>query len=157
VLSAQEAPAVEKRLLHFLVAGGDHKSLILGTLKDDFLTDPRVKTVVAALREAEGAAEPIDFQGQIAHLTDEERTFLSGIALDDSPEPTEKGVDLLLKDLEKKYLDREGAEIQRAIDRAAAGPELEELMRRKQEISRRRAELGRPRGKDDELGHRDRR
>ena len=157
VLSAQEAPAVERRLLHFLVAGSDHKSLILGTLKDDFLTDPRVKTVVAALREAEGAAEPIDFQGQIAHLTDEERTFLSGIALDDSPEPTEKGVDLLLKDLEKKYLDREGAQIQRAIDRAAAGPELEELMRRKQEISRRRAELGRPRGKDDELGHRDRR
>ncbi len=157
VLSAQEAPAVEKRLLHFLVAGSGHKSLILGTLKDDFLTDPRVKKVVTALREAGGAAEPIDFQGQIAHLTDEERTFLSGIALDDSPEPTEKGVDLLLKDLEKKYLDREGAEIQRAIDRAAAGPELEELMRRKQEISRRRAELGRPRGKDDELGHRDRR
>ncbi len=146
VLSAMEAPVVESRLLRFLTAGGEHNSLILRTLKDDFLTDPRVRRVVAALREASDSSEPVDFQGQIAHLTDEERTFLSGIALDESPEPTEKGVDQLLKDLEKKYLDREGAEIQRAIDRAgaAAGQELEELMRRKQEISRRRAELSRP-------------
>jgi DNA primase len=145
VLSALEAPAVERRLLRFLSGGGEHNSLILGTLKDDFLTDPRVKRVVSVLRKAGNATESIDFQGQIADLTDEERTFLSGIALDESPEPTEKGVDQLLKDLEKKYLDREGGEIQRAIDRlgSAAGSELEELMRRKQEISRRRAELGR--------------
>ncbi len=145
VLSTVEAPAVEKRLLRSLTAGGDHNSLILGTLKDEFLTDPRVIRVVSALRQAGTGSEPIDFQGQIAHLTDDERTFLSGIALDESPEPTEKGVDQLLKDLEKKYLDRESAEIQRAIDRAgtAAGQELEELMRRKQEISRRRADLGR--------------
>jgi DNA primase len=146
VLSAVEAPAVETRLLRFLTAGGDHNSLILRTLNDDFLTDPRVKRVVAVLRGAGQASEPIDFQGQIAHLTDDERTFISGIALDESPEPTEKGVDQLLKDLEKKYLDRESAEIQRAIDQAvaAAGPELDELMRRKSEISRRRADLGRP-------------
>jgi DNA primase catalytic core len=145
VLSVVEAPVVERRLLRFLTSGGEHNSLILRTLKDDFLTDPRVRKVVGALRGAGDASEPVDFQGQIAHLTDEERTFLSGIALDESPEPTEKGVDQLLKDLEKKYLDRESAEIQRAIDRAgAAGAELEELMRRKQEISRRRADLGRP-------------
>ena len=145
VLSGVEAPTVEKRLLRFLTSGGEHNSLILRTLKDDYLTDPRVKRVVGVLREAGDAPEPVDFQGQIAHLTDEERTFLSGIALDESPEPTEKGVDQLLKDLEKKYLDRESAEIQRAIDRAgAAGAELEELMRRKQEISRHRSDLGRP-------------
>jgi hypothetical protein len=104
-----------------------------------------VKRVVFALRQAGAGSEPIDFQGQIAHLTEDERTFLSGIALDESPEPTEKGVDQLLKDLERKYLERESAEIQRAIDRAgtAAGQELEELMRRKQEISRRKADLSR--------------
>jgi DNA primase len=145
VLSAVEAPAVEKRLLRSLTAGGDRNSLILGILKDEFLTDPRVKRVVFALRQAGAGSEPIDFQGQIAHLTEDERTFLSGIALDESPEPTEKGVDQLLKDLERKYLERESAEIQRAIDRAgtAAGQELEELMRRKQEISRRKADLSR--------------
>jgi len=146
VLSGPEAPVIERRLLRFLTSGGERNPLILRTLNDEFLTDPRVRKVVAALRGTGDASEAVDFQGQIAHLTDEERTFLSGIALDESPEPTEKGVDQLLKDLEKKYLDREGAEIQRAIDRAgaAAGQELEELMRRKQEISRRRADLGRP-------------
>jgi DNA primase len=146
VLSVTEAPAVEKRLLRFLTSGGEYNSLILGTLHDEHLTDPRVKRVVGALRRGSDPSKAVDFQGQIADLTDEERTFLSGIALDESPEPTEKGVDQLLKDLEKKYLDREGGEIQRAIDRTdgAAGPELDGLIRRKQEISRRRAELNRP-------------
>ena len=40
VLSAVEAPAVEKRLLRVLTAGGEHNSLILRTLKDEFLTRP---------------------------------------------------------------------------------------------------------------------
>ena len=89
--------------------------------------------------------EPVDFQGQIADLTEEDQTFLSGVALEESPEPTEKGVEQLLKDLEKKYLERESAEIQRAIDRAeaAGGDGIDALMRRKQEVLRRKAELGR--------------
>ena len=146
VLSTVEAPIIEQRLLRFLTAGGDHNSLILGALKDEFLTDPKVRRVIQAFRQARTTPEPVDFQEQIAHLTEEERTFLSGIALDESPEPTEKGVDQLLKDLERKYLERESAEIQRTIDRAgtAAGQELDELMRRKQELSRRKADLGRP-------------
>ncbi len=145
VLSAVEAPIVERRLLRVLTSSGERNSFILRTLKDEFLTDPKVRRVVAALRETGEATELVDFQARIAHLTEEERTFLSGIALEDSPEPTERGVDQLLKDLEKKYLERENAEIQRAIDRAdSAGQELLDLMRRKQEISRRIAELGRP-------------
>ena len=60
--------------------------------------------MVAALRRAGGESGPIDFQGQIAHLTEDERTFLSGIALDESPEPTEKDLDRLLKALETKTL-----------------------------------------------------
>jgi len=122
------------------------------------LTDPRVARIVTGLRTAAARSESVDFQGQIADLTEEDRTFLSGIALEEFPEPTEKGVDQLLKDLEKKYLERESAEIQKAIDRSGAevSPEhrLEELMRRKQEISRRRAELGRaPRWKGNPIGH----
>jgi hypothetical protein len=72
---------------------------------------------------------------------------VSGIALEDHPAPTEKGVEGLLKDLEKKYLERESAEIQRAIDRAeaslGAGADLADLIRAKQENSRRRMELSR--------------
>ncbi len=144
VLSAEEAPAVEKRLLRFLTAGGDHNPLILSSLHDEFLTDPRVKRVVGAFRKAGAASEPVDFQGQIADLTDEERTFLSGIALDESPEPTEKGVDQLLKALETNYLKTESSALQQAIKRAE-GERLgiDELLRKKEQVDRRIAQLNR--------------
>ena len=154
-LSGMAVPIIERRLLQVLTAGGEHNSLILNNLSDEVLTDPRVKRVVAAFRKAAESTETVDFQRQIADLTEEERTFLSGVALDESPEPTEKGVEQLLKDLEKKHLERESAEIQKAIDRAgtSTAPEMTQLLRRKQEISRRKAELGRaPRWKGNELG-----
>jgi DNA primase len=143
VLSELRTSGAERRLLQVLMAG-EFNSLILRTLKEEFLTDPMARRVVAALKEAGTASETVDFQRQIAHLTEDERTFLSGVALEDSPEPTEKSVGQLLKDLEKKYLERESADIQQAIVRAGtSGEELEALMRRKNEIRRRRAELGR--------------
>jgi DNA primase len=145
VLSAVETPGAERRLLQVLMAGGEFNPLILRTLKDEFLTDPRARRIVTAFRQARAASEPVDFQREIAHLTEEERAFLASVVLEEGPEPTEKGVERLLKDLEKKYLERESAEIQRAIDRAdeAGGDELARLIRRKQDIARRHSELGR--------------
>jgi len=144
-LSTTAVPMVERHLLRVLAGSGEFNSLIFKDLRDEFLTDPRVRRIVAALRRTSVATEAVDFQDQIADLTEEERTFLSGVALEESPEPTEKGVEQLLKDLEKKYLERESADIQKAIDRAeAAGDQgIDALMRRKQEVLRRKAELGR--------------
>lgn len=156
VLSHTEIPAAERRLLQVLMAGAEYNSLILGTLKDEYVTHPVASRVVAAFRKAGEAAEPVDFQRQFAHLTEEERSLVSGIALEESPAPTQKGVETLLKDLEKKYLDRESADIQRAIKRAEEekSADLPELIRRKQEISRRKSAFGRtPRWKGKELGH----
>ncbi len=152
-LSAVVLPGAEKQLLQALMAGGELNSLILSTLDTDHLTDERVRKVVSALRKGSGGAEVVDFQRQIEHLTEEERSFISGFALEES-EPTPKGVEELLKRLESNYLERESAEIQRAIDRAGEGSgDLAGLMRRKQEIMRRKAALGRtPRWKGNELG-----
>ncbi|HKD18806.1 MAG TPA: hypothetical protein VKG23_13225, partial [Thermoanaerobaculia bacterium] len=144
VLSAEEAPAVERRLLRFLTAGGEHNSLILRALQDNYLTDPRVRRVVAVLRKAGEGPEPVDFQGQIADLTEDERTFLSGIALDESPEPTEKGVDQLLKALETNYLKTESSALQQAIQRAEGEESgIDELLRKKEQVDRRIAQLNR--------------
>jgi DNA primase len=141
-LTAPEAPSAEKRLLRALTAGGEHISFILSNLNDEFLTDPRVRRVVAAFRGSSGTSEVVDFQGQIADLTEEERTFLSGIALDESPEPTEKGVDQLLKDLEISHLKGESAALQQAIKRAEdEGSGVDELVRQKQGIDKRIAHL----------------
>lgn len=145
VLREGEIPASERRLLHILMNEPEYNSLILGTLKDEYLTHPMVVRVVQALRKASPDAEVVDFQRQIEHLTEENRSFVSGIALEDHPAPTKKGVEALLKDLEKKYLERESAEIQDEIDRAEASQsgDLAELIRRKQENGRRRGELSR--------------
>jgi hypothetical protein len=141
-LSAPEAPPVEKRLLRALTAGGERIPFILSNLNDDFLTDPRVRRVVAALRGSSASTESVDFQGQIADLTEEERTFLSGIALDESPEPTEKGVDQLLKDLEISHLKGESAALQQAIKRAEdEGSRVDELVVQKQGVDKRIAQL----------------
>ncbi len=152
-LSAVALPGAEKQLLQALTAGGELNSLILSTLNPDHLADERVRRVVSALREGSSGSEVVDFQRQIEHLTEEERSFISGFALEEA-EPTQKGVEELLKRLESNYLERESAEIQRAIDRAGQGSgDLAELMRRKQEIMRRKAALGRaPRWKGNELG-----
>jgi hypothetical protein len=144
VFTGLAMPGAERRLLQALMAEGEFQSLILRTLKDDFLTDPVARRVVEAFRQAGETSEPIDFQRQIAHLTDEERKHLSEVALEENPEPTEKSVERLLKDLEKKYLDRENARIQEEIVRASGSEaEQEALIRQKNENSRRRAELGR--------------
>jgi hypothetical protein len=135
------------------MAGGEHNSLILGALREEWVTDPRVVRIVTALRKASTSPEVVDFQGQIADLTDEDRTFLSGIALDEFSEPTEKGVDQLLKDLETKHLERESLDLSGAIKQGEArgGSELDELIRMKQEKARRIAKLKSRKG--NEVGH----
>lgn len=145
VLRGEEIPASERRLLQILLGEPERKSLILNGLKDEFLTHPATLRVVGALRRSEDPGESVDFQRQIAHLTEEDRILVSGIVLEDHPAPTDKGVEGLLKDLEKKYLERESAEIQLAIDRAvdSTSGDLEDLFRRKQENASRRGELSR--------------
>src|SRR5262249_2339854 len=157
VLSPSGLPAAERRLLQVLLTHADYNPLILRTLKDEYLTHPVAIRLVRAYREGGAASEVVDFQRQIAHLTEEERILVSGIALEEAPAPNPKGGERLLADLETKYLERESAQIQQAIDRAetagGAADELANLIRRKQEISKQKIAIGRAqRGKGKELG-----
>jgi len=143
-LSERPAPAPERRLLQVLSAGGEYNSLILNALNDEWLTDARVVRIVRALRRAGSGSESVDFRSQIADLTEEDRTFLSGVALEEFSEPTEKGVDQLLKTLEVGHLKGESAVLYGAIKQREAegrGSEIDELIRMKQEKDRRIAKL----------------
>ncbi len=156
VLSTPEIPASERRLLQILVSRGEYKSLILSTLKKDFLTHPEVRKLLAAIREADSASQAIDFHSQIAHLREEhDFSLLSRLALEESPEPTEQEVVRLLKRLEEQYLDRESVVLQAEISRADASglskEELDKLLAAKQELKRRSAEMKKSR-KGKELG-----
>jgi hypothetical protein len=112
-------------------------------LKDEWLTDSRVARIVTALRQAPAPPESVDFHAHFADLTEEDRTFLSGVALEEFSEPTEKGVDQLLKTLEVGHLKGESAALHSVIKQreAEGGSEIDELIRLKQEKDRRIAKL----------------
>ncbi len=155
VLRGVDIPAAERRVLQILLGQAEFKSLILGTLKDFHLTHPLAARLIGAFRRADEASEVVDFQRQIADLTEEERSLVSEIALEEQPPADPKAVENLLNELERRHLERESAVIQREIDQAEAvgGAELPDLIRRKQEISRRKLALSRgPRRKGNELG-----
>lgn len=153
VLSSGEIPRPERRILQVLMSQPECKSLILGTLKDEHLTHPLVLKIVSSSRQAAESPEVVDFQRQIADLTEAERSVASEILLKDEPRASEEDVGNLLKKLERKYHERESAELQEQIGRLeAAGQEPpDELIRRKEKASK-LALPGAPRRKGNELG-----
>ncbi len=154
-LQQVDMPAGERRVVQVLLSQPEHKSLILGTLKDFHLTHPFARRLFAAFQAEPGASEVVDFQRQIADLTEAERSMVSEIALEEQPPADRQAVEHLLMELERRHLERESAVIQREIDQAEAvgGAELADLIRRKEAISRRKLAL--PRGqrrKGNEIG-----
>ena len=156
VLSHAEIPAPERWILQILLSDSECKSLVAQGLREEYVSHPAVRRVVETLRRSGESAETVDFQRQIAHLTEEDRIFVAAIALEEHPAATPRGVESALKQLERRYLEREESEIQRAIEQADAGQrsDLRDLILRKEEISRRKSKLGRPRKweRKDELG-----
>lgn len=149
-LSTGEIPPPERRLLQILAHGGEYNSLILGTLKEEWLESPGARRIVSALGKAGSAAEAIDFQRQIAHLReDTDVALLSRLTLEEGTEPTEKEVVRLLARLEGQHLDRKSAALQAEIDSAqSAGrprEEIDGLLAAKQDLRRRSVETTRAR------------
>jgi DNA primase len=155
-LSTGEVPAHERRLLQILAHGSGYNSLILGTLREEWLTHPTSKRVVAALRGAAGTGEAIDSQRQIAQIReDSDIALLARLTNEDSPEATEQSVLSLLARLEEQDLDRKSAALQAEIGRAesAGGPhrDFEDLVKEKTALKRKRAGIQKAR-KGRELG-----
>ena len=140
-------PDAESALLPILVRGGEHISLILGRLNDDWLSRDGVRAIAAAFR-AERASEPVDFQRIIAHLNDDQKNLLAQAVTEEGLEPTTQRVTQVLDKLEQDYLRRESAALLAAIGRS---PEDNELLRKKMATDRRIAELKSSR-KGNELG-----
>ncbi|HKF44454.1 MAG TPA: DNA primase [Thermoanaerobaculia bacterium] len=146
VLSDDGIPQAEHALLSLLVRGEELIPLILGTLKDEWLTHETVRKVAAAFRQAGSAAGPIDFQRQIAHLReDNDISVLARAAAEEGPEPSPTRVAQVLHALEEAYLRRRGESLQDEIQRAETEKrpreEVERLSREKQEIGRRIQQL----------------
>lgn len=147
VLLEGEIPAAERRLLQWMIRGGDHISLIRSNLRSEHLTHPGVRGLLETFGKAEGISGTVDFHRHLAHLREpSDVNLVSRLALEESPDPTEEEVLRLLKQLEKKYLKREHGAVVEAIRRAeqAGQPdEVSRLMERSHEIGKRMKELGR--------------
>ena len=144
-LSSGEVPALERRLLQILAYGGEYNSLILRTLREEWLENPGARRILSALGRGASAADSLDFQRQIAHLReDTDVALLSRLTLEEAPAATEKDVVRLLARLEGQHLDRRSAALQAEIDRAqtAGRPreEIDGLLATKQDLKRRSAE-----------------
>jgi hypothetical protein len=155
VLSEGEIPAAERRILQALMGGG-HKPLILDTLKDEYVTHPAVRRLVAAFRDAGSDSEAIDFQRHFKHFRDaRDVSLLSRVALEEGPEPTEEGVVRDLRALERRHWERQKVAVDTALSRArneGQPAEERELLRKAQEIGRRIADLKSSR-KGRDVGH----
>jgi DNA primase len=146
VLSGVGIPEAERALLSILIRGGDFISLILGRLKDEWLTDGSVRNVADAFRRAGNTSEPVDFQSQIAHLReDRDIQLIARATAEEGPEPTPQRVVQVLDALERGFLGRQSKSLQEDIRRAESesrpGEEVDKLMARKLEIGRRMADL----------------
>jgi len=155
VLSDTGLPEAERALLPLLLGGGELIPLILGTLKDEWLSNAGVRKVIEAFREASSSSETIDFHRQIAHLREENDIhLLARAAVEDAPEPSQKRAVQVLNALEEAYLTRRRNALQEQIQRAEgekrSAEEVETLMREKSEIGRRLVEL-KPSRKGKEL------
>ncbi len=147
VLLDGEIPGAERRLLQWMIRGGDHISLIRSNLRSEHLTHPGVRGLLETFGKAEGVSGTVDFHRHLAHLREPgDVNLVSRLALEESPDPTEEEVLRLLKQLEKKYLKREHGVLVDAIRRAEQAEQPEEvsrLMERAKQIGKRIVELGR--------------
>ena len=147
VLLDGEIPNAERRLLQWMIRGGDHISLIRSNLRSEHLTHPGVRGLLETFGREEEISGTVDFHRHLAHLRQpSDVNLVSRLALEESPDPTEEEVLRLLKQLEKKYLKREQGVLVDAIRRAeqAAQPEeVSRLMERAKQIGKRIVELGR--------------
>lgn len=152
-LSTGEIPALERRLLQVLARGSEYNSLILGILREEWLTHPVSRRIVAALMGAPGSAETIDFHRQIAQITeDSDLNLLSRLTNEEGPDATEQSVRGLLARLEEQDLERKSVALQAEIGRAeSAGRDHKDLVNEKTALNKKRAGIQRAR-KGRELG-----
>ena len=155
VLSAGGTPEVERALLPLLVRGGELIPLILGTLKDEWLTAEVVRRIVSAYRGMISSAGNVDFDRQIPQLNDpNDINLLARAAAEEGPEPSQSRVEQVIHALEAAHLKRRAESLQQQIQKAEAEKrpreEIDNLSRDKREIGRRIQEL-KPSRKGKEL------
>ena len=123
-------PAVERRLLSALINGGEEAAPALSSIDPEYLSDPRLRSILVAVRAEKKDGEALDFPLLSTHLeSEDERALLSELACD---EQTPGGVEAIfsyISHLTRRHLERQAAVLQQEIVAAETRGDKEEIDR----------------------------
>ena len=141
-LVGRAAKPVERRLIRMLAESDSFRRELAQKLLEQQLhhgleTEKIFAALILANLSADG--ETIQATEVGATLEDRDRRLLFEILFEDSNELTQQEADSCLEALQHRRAERELADVQRSIEANPAGPELRNLLVRKQELMKRLA------------------
>jgi DNA primase len=141
-LVGRAAKPVERRLIRMLAESDSFRRELAQKLQDQQLhqgleTEKIFDALIHANLSGDGATIQATEIG--ATLEDRDRRLLFEILFEDSSELTRQEADSCLEALQHRRAERELADVQRSIEANPAGPELRNLLVRKQELMKRLA------------------
>jgi DNA primase len=141
-LVGRAAKPMERRLIRMLAESDSFRRELAQKLQDQQLhqgleTEKIFAALILANLSADDATIQVTEVG--ATLEDRDRRLLFEILFEDSSELTQQEADSCLEALQHRRAERELADVQRSIEANPAGPELRNLLARKQELMKRLA------------------
>jgi len=141
-LVGRAAKPVERRLIRMLAESDSFRRGLAQKIQEKELHQGlETEKIFAALILANLSADAATIQATEvgATLEDRDRRLLFEILFEDSSELTQQEADSCLEALQHRRAERELADVQRSIEANPAGPELRNLLVRKQELMKRLA------------------
>src|SRR5579872_733351 len=139
-LVSRTAKPAERRLIRMLAeADGFRRELAEQLQRGQLYQGLETERIFAGLIAAALSAEPIQPTEVAAALEDRDRRLLFEILFEQANEATWDEAQSCIETLERRQVERELAEVQRGIEAHPTGPELRDLLERKQKLMRRLA------------------
>jgi DNA primase len=139
-LVGRAAKPVERRLIRMLSGAEDFRRKLAERLQNDQLQQGlETEKVLAALIQANLSGEAIQATQIGAALEERDRRLLFEVLFEDSGELTWEEAESCLEALHRRRAERELADVQRSIEANPVGPELRNLLERKQRLMQRLA------------------
>jgi DNA primase len=139
-LVGKSAKPIERRLIRMLMeAEGFRRELAQRLQQGGLYQGLETEKVFAALIVAALSDQPMQASEIGALLEERDRRMLFEILFEPAQEGTWEEAESCLEALRRRLIEQELAEVQRSIEANAAGPDLRELLIRKQELMKRLA------------------
>ena len=139
-LAGKSAKPIERRLIRMLMeAEGFRRELAQRLQQGGLYRGLETEKVFAALIVAALSDQPMQATEIGALLEDRDRRILFEILFEPAQEGTWEEAESCLEVLRRRLIEQELAEVQRSIEANPAGPDLRELLTRKQELMKRLA------------------